>query len=284
MTAPVMEFARGSMRIPGIAAAYGYRSEGLSPGVHRGLPSQYVTFIISLDDPIETAASAEDLAAGVTLRNEVVISGLHTSPAYVRQPEHQAGVQLAVHPLLARQLFGVPVGELSELTYEGAGLLGRGIGLLREELHELPTWQQRFDTLRDYLHRRLDATAKSPRRELFGAWNHLAATGGAATAGQVADVVNLSSRRLTDLFRNETGISPKDAGRLIRFDRAITLVGASLRGGHTPVFADVAAECGFYDHAHLVREFRRFTGTTPTRWLAEEFQNLQAGGHDRREK
>ena len=38
----------------------------------------------------------------------------------------------------------------------------------------------------------------------------------------------------------------------------------------------LAAECGFYDQAHLAREFRALAGCPPSQWLAEEFRFVQA--------
>jgi hypothetical protein len=47
----------------------------------------------------------------------------------------------------------------------------------------------------------------------------------------------------------------------------------------TTDLAWVAAECGYFDQSHLDREFRAFAGTSPSGWIAEEFPNIQAGGH-----
>ena len=41
--------------------------------------------------------------------------------------------------------------------------------------------------------------------------------------------------------------------------------------------ADLAADCGYFDQAHLAREFRALAGCPPSQWLAEEFRNVQAG-------
>lgn len=279
-----MEFRRGRLGIPGIAAAYGYHATGLRPGLHRGLPSQFATFIISLDDPIETAASAEELTSGATARNGVVVSGVQTKPAFVRQPEHQAGIQLSVHPLLSRKLFGAPLSELSDLTYEGADVFGRSIEALREQLYEQKSWEQRFATVGAYVRRRLTNAHHEPRRELLSAWQLLRVSAGNLTGTQLSEAVGYTQRHLTELFRREVGLTPKDVARLMRFDRTVSLVSERTRAGVPVVFAEIAAECGFFDQAHLVREFRQFTETTPTAWIGEEFQNLQAGGHDRREE
>ena len=47
--------------------------------------------------------------------------------------------------------------------------------------------------------------------------------------------------------------------------------------GAAATFATLAAECGYYDQAHLAREFRALAGCPPSQWLAEEFRNVQAG-------
>ena len=77
-----------------------------------------------------------------------------------------------------------------------------------------------------------------------------------------------SDRQLAREFRREIGLPPKAAARVIRFDRARRLL-PRYNG------AVVAAECGYADQAHFVREFVAFAGMRPTRWLAEEVGNLQ---------
>jgi AraC-like DNA-binding protein len=71
---------------------------------------------------------------------------------------------------------------------------------------------------------------------------------------------------------------PAAAARVIRFDRARRLLGAEARTGRPPLLADLAARCGYFDQAHLAREFRSLAGCPPSQWLAEEFRNVQAAG------
>jgi AraC-like DNA-binding protein len=93
--------------------------------------------------------------------------------------------------------------------------------------------------------------------------------GGTATVAAVAAEIGWSARYLTDRFRAEVGLRPKEAARVARFDRARRAFGPGVRP------ADIAAVHGYADQSHLVREFRAFAGCTPTRWLADEYNQAQ---------
>ncbi|MEV0524830.1 helix-turn-helix domain-containing protein [Streptomyces sp. NPDC050439] len=277
------EFVRAAPRLDGmVVSAVGYRTRGERPGLHRGLPSPYLTLIFSLDGPVVTGATPEQAGTRGAIGTDIVLGGLHQSPAYVVRPEHEAGIQLAVHPLAARALFGVPAAELAgELVTPGAEVMGRRAAELRELLCEQDGWEERFASLSAYLRQRAAAatSAGSVRPEVGEAWAWLARHQGVGTLRGLSRHVALSERRLTTLFRAETGLSPKQAGRLMRFQRARNAVVRPVAAGAAPDLARVAADCGYYDHSHLVRDFRQYTGASPSAWLAEECRNIQAGSH-----
>ena len=75
-------------------------------------------------------------------------------------------------------------------------------------------------------------------------------------------------------------MGPKQVSRLMRFDHAKRLIATSVGAGRRPDLTSVAAaDSGYYDHAHLDRDFAALAGISPTGWLAEERLNIQAGGH-----
>ncbi|MFI1680377.1 helix-turn-helix domain-containing protein [Streptomyces sp. NPDC020607] len=282
------EFVRAAPRLDGmVVSAVGYRTAGQRPGLHRGLPSPYLTVIFSLDGTIATGSTPDRATGPDATRTDIIVGGLHQSPAYVVQPEHEAGIQLAVHPLAARALLGLPAAGLTgQLVVGGTEVLGDPAAEIRERLCELDRWEDRFALLSAYLRRRAatDRAAGSVRPEVAEAWAWLARHRGAGTLGGLSRHVALSERRLTALFRAETGLTPKQAARLMRFQHAKATVTRAVAAGAPPDLAGVAADTGYYDHSHLVRDFRQYTGETPTRWLAEECRNIQAGAHARSEE
>jgi AraC-like DNA-binding protein len=77
------------------------------------------------------------------------------------------------------------------------------------------------------------------------------------------------------------GLAPKAVARVMRFDHARRRIGDAAAAGSAagPLalsLADVAADSGYYDQAHLAREFRELAGCPPTQWIAEEFRFVQA--------
>jgi len=78
------------------------------------------------------------------------------------------------------------------------------------------------------------------------------------TLAALAEAANVSVRRLHEQFSAELSTSPMEYLRILRLERAETLLRA------TPLSSsEIAAHCGFYDHAHFCRLFKRRTGVTP---------------------
>jgi len=78
------------------------------------------------------------------------------------------------------------------------------------------------------------------------------------TPAQLAAAANVSVRRLHERFTAEMGMTPMEVLREIRLDRAETLLRET---SLSP--SEIAESCGFYDHAHFCRLFKRRTGATP---------------------
>ncbi len=71
----------------------GYRETGLAPGLHRGLPSPYLTVIVTLDERCEITQHPDPAQPGDSF--DTVVGGLHTTPAVIRHGGAQSGVHLS---------------------------------------------------------------------------------------------------------------------------------------------------------------------------------------------
>ena len=264
--------------LPYVAWCTGYRQAGVGPAVHRGLPSPWLTMIVTLDDPLVIARHPDPRQPASV--HDFLLGGLHTAPALVTHDGRQSGIQLALTPLGARVLLGLPAAELASIDVEAADVLGRFAGEVRERVLAAPDWPGRFAVLEEVLAGRLRAAQASgspvPRPEVSYAWDRLQRSRGAVSVADLAAETGWSPRHLGEQFRAETGLSPKAGARVVRFDRARRrLLGRQAEVGRV-VLADLAAECGYYDQAHLARDFRDLAGCPPSALLAEELRNVQA--------
>ena len=279
---------------PYIAWYTGYRQRGIAPAVHRGLPSPFLTLIITLDEPLSMLAHADPGQPPgdfVTL-----LGGLHSVPALITHDGAQSGIQVALRPLGSRALLGLPAGELADIDVTADSVLGAACTGLRERILAAPGWDSRFAVLDEVLLGLVaglpglatPASQVSPEvaPEVAWAWAHLLRAGGDVRISDLASQTGWSARHLNSRFRAEIGLTPKAAARVVRFSRARRLLSQAANtpvparpgaheAGHDLRLADLAAECGYFDQAHLAREFRSLAGLPPSRWLAEEFRNVQ---------
>ncbi|WP_460717520.1 helix-turn-helix domain-containing protein [Nocardia heshunensis] len=254
----------------------GYLLRGFAPGTHIGMPGAGLTVIITIDEPIHVPVSAQPGQPGGHW--DMLASGLTVRPAVIAHNGFQHGVQLNVTPLGCRALFGMPTAALGSWLVDLTDVLGPRAIELRERLSSQSGWPQRFAVIDEILLRQLHPADWDA--ELAHAWALLSGPDPAVRVAAVADEIGWSRRHLGNRFAAELGITPKDAARVARFGRSHRLMREPGR-----VLAEVAAVAGYYDQAHMAREWRELAGMPPSVWLEhEEFpfvqdqQAVEAGG------
>lgn len=262
-------------RVDGVTY-HGYDVAGYPTGVHRGLPSPHLTLVIGIDDPLTM------LGADGPVARDVVIGGLHAEPVTIAHEGRRRGIYVAVDPLVAGDLFGMPAGALRAPDLDGADVLGALAPELHERVNTAPDWRARFAVLDALLPAAAGRGAPTPGAEVRRAWQRLVRGGVAVRA--VADEVGWSERHLGRRFRAEFGVGPKTLARMARFDRVRHRLAVRAEVGMPLGLAELAADGGYADQSHLSREFVALAGCSPTTWVREEVQvgNVQdptgAGG------
>lgn len=250
--------------LAGLVGEYcGYVEDYSVPVRRREVASRRIVLIISFGDPIRLHTRPDVEAPDETVS---FVAGLHNGPTVTEHAGVQAGVQVDLTPLGAYTLLGVPMAELADRIVPFEDVAAGATGLdarLPEQLACAATWDERFALLDAVWTRRL-AEGPVPRPEVVRSWELLEATSGRVGIAELADETGWSRRHLTAHFRREVGLPPKAAARLLRFRHAVRLLGTP----NPPGLAPLADLCGYYDQAHLNRDFRDLAGCTPTAYLA----------------
>jgi len=201
---------------------------------------------------------------GPGMRPEVLdsfVAGMHAAPTIVRGASSWACMELRLTPLGAHRILGVPMHEVANRSVDLGDLLP-DTGELTARLRDADSWAVRFDLVEAFLARRIGESRPAPPGVEWS-WQRLRRTGGCVPIGTLAAELGWSHRQLISRFREEIGLAPKTVARVLRFDRAVAALGSSTSRG----LAEIAFDCGFFDQAHLNREFRELSGTTPTAFI-----------------
>ena len=96
---------------------------------------------------------------------------------------------------------------------------------------------------------------------------------GELSLGEFAQSVNLSVWRLCHIFKSDVGMPPIRYLRLLRMERAKTLLESSFLS-----VKEIAFQVGLNDESHFVRDFKSTYGFSPAHYRSR-FQNQRANGN-----
>lgn len=190
---------------------------------------------------------------------ELEVFGPHSTAFEVWDREPVDKLELKLRPGAISQLLGIAARELRDRRVPLAAICGSDAerGRRRFEDATEASWDERLAGVGAWIRGRLGEERAPIDDALRLALDEANGSRGAARVGELVRCARIGERRLERLFDRHVGLSPKRYLRLVRFRHAVL----RLETG-TPA-AEVAAEGGFADQAHLTREVHTFAGVPP---------------------
>lgn len=233
----------------------------------RVLPKGAAQLVINLK---EDRTRTYDLAGRRLDAPGAVLSGLATTFEIIDTDEQEHVVGVSFRPGGTRAFVDAPASDLVGRDVALADLWPAiEVRCLREALLEAATPARALDVLEAAL---VSAWRDRPlHRASAAALRQFRHAPDVARVSDVADAAGLSVRRFIDAFAADVGLTPKQFCRVRRFQHAV----AAAHRDAAIDWADLAVTSGYYDQAHFIRDFRAFSGVTPTGYRAARtaFQN-----------
>jgi AraC-like DNA-binding protein len=158
----------------------------------------------------------------------------------------------------------MPATELRDRWVPVDAVWQRSLDRIRNQVGDIASATKTLRVLEEELRSHL---AEAPSRGLAlvqRTGGRLEASHGAVPVGALTDAAGVSGNHLAAQFKSHVGVTPKRVARIYRFARLILSVDPP-----RPVdWSQLAQTAGYFDQAHFSREFRDFTGHTPTEYLA----------------
>lgn len=194
--------------------------------------------------------------------DDLWFSGLYEGPIECEAPHGSVLLGVAFSATGAASLLPWSQSELANRTGPLEDLIGIAARRLRERLLDLADIGARLDLVEDWL---LETcmTGRSIHPLVHWATRRIAETGGQVRAEALAREAGCSRKHLTGVFSAQVGLPPKAIARIHRFQRAV----GDLSAGRA--WADLAADCGYYDQSHLIRDFQQFARMSPAQFAQQ---------------
>lgn len=191
------------------------------------------------------------------------VNGLHDRYLLTEAVGARHFVVVRLTPIGAHRFLGVAMDGLTNRTVRLEDIIGAQACRGLEPLHALDSWEARFAFLDSIIRARL-AEAVSVPPPVAWAWQQIEARAGSLAIAGLTSELGWSRKHLIEEFHRRVGLSPKPLARILRFNRVVRL----LERSETVSWAALAHDCGYYDQAHFIKEFRAFAGSTPSEFLA----------------
>ncbi len=224
------------------------------------LPSGYPEIVFNLSNAIWE--SVHDGKAWTNPPIELI--GQITQPTPISTKGHVQMLGVRFHPHTAAFFLKTGMAPLNDGIHDLSDVLNRAKGLHEALLH-VPGLENKISLIEQFLLEHLP----NNKRQVYKLQllDHvLQQMQQHESVDTIAYQCNISARYLQQLFMEHLGISPRMYLKIRRFKKSMRYLNQQPRS-----LTSVAYECGYFDQAHFIRDFKSFTGVTPSAYKPEQF-------------
>ncbi|MGE0526206.1 MAG: DUF6597 domain-containing transcriptional factor [Bdellovibrionales bacterium] len=198
-----------------------------------------------------------------------IITGPHSEFFVLDKSEQDELMGVHFKPGGSFPFFAAPANKFLNDHVSLDAVWGHEAGFLRSELLDAPTADSKFRVLERHLIKRAkNSIGRHPA--VAYALKGLNRRPFPSSLSELANDVNLSPKRLTQLFTREVGVTPKLFARIQRFQEVIKLISKQ----NSVDWSSLALDCGYYDQAHFNHDFQEFSGINPTTYMKKKTEHL----------
>lgn len=180
---------------------------------------------------------------------------------------------LIVHfqPGVLHRLTGIPLHELTNSDLEADIVLTKDVNAVNEQLRECHSYEGMLSVVESFI-MSLIGKVKREAHQVDRAMQYILTHGRPFSMDWLARETCLSPKQFERKFKERTGVGASTLARINRFNNTVKMKNAA----RDLDWLSIALKCGYYDYQHLVRDYKAFTGMTPTAYVS-----LDAGAPER---
>ena len=237
--------------------------EGYDPehSIDRFLPDGNTEIIIDFDDVPKYIYDNQTFKE-IQACHQVWASGVRTEFISIPSGKHAAMFVVHFKKGMAYPFFPMPMNEMTDRVVDADLLWGSQFAFLRERLLEIKEINLKFEAAEIFLLKHFqDRFSVNPA--VAYALAEIIRGPDQISLGRVSQNVGYSQKHFIAMFKEHVGITPKAYLKIIRFQKAIV----EIEERKEVNWAGISQDCGFYDQAHFINDFKFFSGFTPEEYV-----------------
>ncbi len=192
-------------------------------------------------------------------QDKFTISGQVNFPAHIASAGDTEMIVAVFYPHTIGVFIDTPPSAFYNSEISGFDIGNKNLNGLSTRIFNSENTHQSIKILESWLFSKLKYQYDTLNLKRIGATVNSIMKNPVLQVNELADIACLSPKQFGRVFNSLVGMMPKEYARIVRFQKSMWLL-----QNHCQNYADIAYCCGYSDQSHFIRDFRQFSGVTPS--------------------